>query len=85
VHERDSHVHRLLIALHGLLPIPQAWYFKMDVTCANFYLCDFDRCDSLVLVLYGDMIIFARHPEQLMMWCPKILTHDVDLRDDGVR
>jgi hypothetical protein len=63
VHERDSHVDRLLMALHGLLPIPQDLYSRIkELTCANFYLCDFDRCDPLVLILYGDMIIFIGCP-----------------------
>jgi hypothetical protein len=68
VHENDSHVNRVLIALHGFLPILQDWYFRMHVSCVDFYLCDFDRCDSLVLVLYGDVIIFIGHPKQLVMW-----------------
>jgi hypothetical protein len=50
------------------------------LTCVDFYLCDFDRCDPLVLILYGDVIIFIGCPGQLMMWCPLILAHDVDLR-----
>jgi hypothetical protein len=42
VHERDSHVDKLLITLHRLLPIPRAWYFKIkELTCVDFYLCDF--------------------------------------------
>jgi hypothetical protein len=41
-----------------------------ELTCADLYLCDFDRCDPLVLILYGDVIIFARCLEQIMMWCP---------------
>jgi hypothetical protein len=85
MHERDPHVHRLLISLHGLLPIRGAWYFRInELTCADFYICDFDRCDSLVLVLYVDMIIFVGCLEQLMMWCLLILTRDVDLRNVGV-
>jgi hypothetical protein len=52
-------VDRLLITLHGLLSIPQALYSKIKrLTCADFYICDFDRCDPLVLILYGDMFIF---------------------------
>jgi hypothetical protein len=47
----------------------------MDEICADFYLCDFDRSDPLVLVLYGDVIIFAGSPKQLMMWCLNILAH----------
>jgi hypothetical protein len=60
VHERDSHVHMLLVSPHGLLPLPRAWYFNMkELTCAYFYLCDFNICDPLVMILYGDMIIFV--------------------------
>jgi hypothetical protein len=82
VHERDSHVHKLLVALHGMLPILQVWYFKIDeLTCTNFYLCDFDRYNPLVFLLYGDVIIFAGHPRQLLMWCSDILTSNIDLRD----
>jgi hypothetical protein len=44
----------------------------------------FDRCDPLVLILYGDVIIFTGCPRQLMMWCPLILARDVDLEDVGV-
>jgi hypothetical protein len=29
VHERDSSDDRLMIVLHGLLPIPQAWYSRI--------------------------------------------------------
>jgi hypothetical protein len=65
-------------------PIPRDWYFKIDVTCVYFYLCDFDRCDPLVLALYGDVIIFARCPRQLMRWCETFLVHDINLRDVGV-
>jgi hypothetical protein len=73
------------MALHRLLPIPQALYSRIEeLTCVDFYLCDFDRCDPLVLILYGDVIIFIGCPGQLMMWCPLILAHDVDLEDDGV-
>jgi hypothetical protein len=52
VHERDSHVDRLLMALDRLLPIPQAWYSKIkELTCGDFYLHDLDRCHPLVLIL----------------------------------
>jgi hypothetical protein len=34
--------------------------------------------------LYGDVIIFAGCLEQLMMWCLKILAHEVDMKDVGV-
>jgi hypothetical protein len=36
VHGPDTHVYSLLDALCGLLFAPQAWYFSMDETCANF-------------------------------------------------
>jgi hypothetical protein len=66
-----------------LLPVPKAWYFRInELTCVDFYLCDFDRCDSLVLILYGDMIIFVVCPRQLLMWFLLILDCDVDVRDD---
>ncbi len=58
MHERDSHVHGLLIALHELLLLPRAWYFRMDGICAGIYLCDFDRFDPLVLVLYGISVAY---------------------------
>jgi hypothetical protein len=84
-HERDFHVHGLLVALDGLLHIPRAWCFMIDeLTWSNSYLCDFDRYDTLVLVLYGDVIIFAGHPRYLMMWCPNILTSLCYLREVGV-
>ena len=58
VHERDSHVHRLLV-LYGLFPITQDWYSKIkELTFAYFYLYDFDGCDTLVLILYRDVINF---------------------------
>jgi hypothetical protein len=47
------------------------------------YLCDFDICDTLVLILYGDVIFSTRCPRKLMMWCSLILAHDVELEDDG--
>jgi hypothetical protein len=63
VHERDSHVHALLIALHGLLPIPRALYFRIEeLTCGNIYDCDFDKYDPHALVLCGYVIIFTRCP-----------------------
>jgi hypothetical protein len=63
VHKRDSHVDRLLMAFHGLLPIPRAWYSKIkELTCADFYLCDFDRRDPLVLILHEDIVIFVGCP-----------------------
>jgi hypothetical protein len=56
VHERDYHVDRLLMTLHGLFPIPRAWYSGIkELTHTYFYLCDFNRCDRLVLILYGDV------------------------------
>jgi hypothetical protein len=80
VHERNSHAHRLLIALHRLLPLPRAWSFKIkELTYANFYLCDFDRCDPLVLILYGDAIIFTVCPQQLKIWFLEILALDDDV------
>jgi len=66
-------------ALYGLLFALQACYFMMDETCANFYLWFI----PLVLVLCIDGIIFAGN-YQLMMWCKKIMAHEVSLRDDGV-
>jgi len=40
VHVMDSHAHNLMINFYGLLlPLPQAWYFKIEeLTYANFYL-----------------------------------------------
>jgi hypothetical protein len=66
------------------LHVPRAWDFKMDGICAVVYLCDFDNSDPVVLFLYGNVIIFARHLEKCMLWCLKILTYDIDLKDDGV-
>jgi hypothetical protein len=40
----------------------------------DLYLCDFDRCDTLVLILYGD-VIFS-------IGCPWT-THDVVSIDFG--
>lgn len=56
----------------------------MDETCAAFDPSDFDRFGPLVLVLYGDVIIFAKNPKQLMNWCLKILSHKVDIKEVGV-
>jgi hypothetical protein len=50
---------------------------------ADFILC-FDGSNPLVLVLYGDVIIFAGCPKQLLMWCQRILAYDDDFRDVGV-
>jgi hypothetical protein len=59
VYEQDTHVYNSLEALYGMLFALQAWYFKInEMTCADFYLCDFDRSNPLALVLYGDVIIF---------------------------
>jgi hypothetical protein len=57
MHERDSHVDRLLMELQKMIPIPRAWYSKIkELTCTYLYLFGFDRCDPLVLILYEDMI-----------------------------
>jgi hypothetical protein len=56
----------------------------MDGICAVINLCRFDRSNPLILVLYGDAIIFARCPEQLMRWCLEILACDVHFKDVGV-
>jgi hypothetical protein len=56
----------------------------MDGICAIIYLCDFNISNPLVLVLYGDVIIFVVCLEQLMMWCLKMLAHEVDMEDVGV-
>jgi len=58
------------MALHRLLPIPRALYFRNEeLTCVDFYHCDFDGSNTLVLIMYGDVIIFAGCPGQLMMCC----------------
>jgi len=67
VHGLDTHVYNLLEVPCGFLFTLRAWFFRMDEICANFYLCGLDRFDPLVLVLYGDVIIFAGSIEQLMM------------------
>ena len=85
MHGRISHVQRLLVALHGLLHISQAWYSKIkESTYVYFYLCGFNRYDSHGLVLYKDRINIEGCLEQLMMWCSLLLAHDIDLRDVGV-
>lgn len=71
--------------MHGLLLVPQPWYFMMDEICAYVYLCGFDRSNPLILVLYGDVIVFVGFLEQIMTWCLKTLVHDDNLRDDQVR
>lgn len=49
VHERDSHVHRMMMTLYGLLLIPRDLYSRIEeLTCMNLYLCDFGRHDTLV-------------------------------------
>jgi hypothetical protein len=40
-----------------------------------------NRSNPLALVLYGDVIIFARNQEQLVMWCLNILAREVDMKD----
>ena len=49
----------------------------------GFYCCEFDKCDSLVLILHRYMTIFASFPRQIMMWCPLMFAHDVDLEEFG--
>ena len=49
--------------------------------CVDFYLCDFDRSYPLVLVLYRYVIIFAESPKYLMMWCPKFLSRELEMKD----
>jgi hypothetical protein len=42
VHERDSHVDRLLMALHGLLPIPRDFHSKIkELTFVDLYHFNF--------------------------------------------
>jgi hypothetical protein len=85
VHERNSHVHKTMITLHGLLTIPQAFYSRIkELNCMDLYLCEFDRCDTLVLILYGDVIFSTRCLKQLMMWSSLVLDRDSNLVDDGV-
>jgi hypothetical protein len=68
VHERVSHVHRMMITLHELLPIPQAFHSRIEeLTSMVLYICDFDKCDTLVLILYGDVVFSIKCPRQLMM------------------
>jgi hypothetical protein len=55
-----------------------------ELTCMDIYFCDFDRCVTLVLILYGDVIFSIGCLGKLMMWCPLILINDTDLEDDGV-
>jgi hypothetical protein len=57
--------------------------FHYGCICAYVYLFDFYRFGPLVLVSYGDVIIFPRYNEKLMMQYLNILAHDVDLRDVG--
>jgi hypothetical protein len=84
MHDRESH-DKLLMALRRLLPIRRAWYSMIhELTYAYFYICNFNRYDTFVLILYGDVIIFTIYPRQVMMWCQLILAHDVDLEDDGI-
>jgi hypothetical protein len=43
VHERESHVHNIMMTLHGLFPIPRALYSKIEeLTCMALYHCDYD-------------------------------------------
>jgi len=76
------------MALHRLLLIPRAWYSRIvELIFVDFNRCDFDRCDPLVVILYGDIVIFTRCPRLLMLWClliSLILGGDVDLEDVGV-
>jgi hypothetical protein len=44
-------------------------YEGEELTYVDFYHYDFHRCDALVLILYGDIIISIRYPKQLMMGC----------------
>ena len=53
----------------------------MDVICAYFQLCDFDRFDPIILVLYGCVIMFVRCTEKTLMWCLKILAHEDYMKD----
>jgi hypothetical protein len=83
--ERDYHVDWFLMVLHRLFPISQAFYFRIEeLTCLDFYLCNFNKCEPYVSTLFSDMIIFMGCPGHPMMLCPLILAHDVDLEDDGV-
>jgi len=54
------------------------------VTSMYIYLCDFDRCDSFVFLLYGDVITFVVCLGQILMCCPHIFSRDDDMGDDGV-
>jgi hypothetical protein len=56
----------------------------MDEVCVYFYLFNFYRSDPLILVLYGDVILFEICPKQIMMWFPNILAHEIYMKDVGV-
>jgi hypothetical protein len=39
VHERDSHVHMMMMNLHGFFSIPQSLYSKIeDLTCMDIVI-----------------------------------------------
>jgi len=55
------------------------WYGLMHAD----YNSLFDSFDPLVLALYMEEFIIPRSLEQLMLWCKKILTSEVDMKDVG--
>jgi hypothetical protein len=67
-----------------LLLMSQSWNLKIDeLKYAYFYLCESNRCDLHIFVLYGDVIISIGCLGEMMIWFLDILVGDDDLR--GVR
>jgi len=62
----------------------QSWNFNIDeLKYAYFYLCESNRCDLDIFVLYRDVIISIGCLGEMMIWFLDILVGCIDLR--GIR
>ena len=93
LHNRESHVCRLIKALYGLKQAPNVWYdtidgflkdlgFQKSTTNANLYLRVI-RNQPLILILYMDDL-FLTGEDSLIDWCKRELTAKFEMKDLGL-
>jgi hypothetical protein len=93
IHEKESHVCRLKMALYGIKQPPRAWYARIDGHQMIFWLQQsvFDpnlyynivNGEFLILVLYVDDL-FLSGTESLIIECKYVLASEFDMKDLGM-
>jgi hypothetical protein len=93
IHEKESHVCRLKMALYGIKQPPRAWYARIDGHLMIFWLQQsvFDPSlyynivngESLILVLYVDDL-FLTGTESLIIECKYVLASEFEMKDLGM-